>query len=162
MIRWLFMMPLVAASIHIVEEFAIPGGFRSWYIAYVPEVAKILTPLRLAEINALLLAACLSFAVTGQHHGGTTTWLIVVSILAWNAVFHITGAVRTRRYSPGMVTGILLYLPLTCYGTYELILHRVATYPLFGLCFAIGTVYHLLAESELFFTWARRAAGRDL
>lgn len=94
MTRWLFIVPVLVASIHILEEFAFPGGFRDWYVAYKPEVEKFLTTPRLFGINAILLAACLSFAITGHHHGGTTTWLIVVFILAWNAVFHITGAMH--------------------------------------------------------------------
>jgi len=94
-IRWPFIFPVIAASIHIIEEFAFPGGFRRWYIGYRPEMEKHLTTRRLIAINLILLAACASCAVTGPRHGGITTWLIVVSIVAWNTVFHILGALRT-------------------------------------------------------------------
>ena len=143
MIRWPFIFPVIAASIHIIEEFAFPGGFRRWYIGYRPEMEKHLTTRRLIAINLILLAACASCAVTGPRHGGTTTWLSVVSIVAWNTVFHILGALRTHRCSPGMVSGIVLYLPLAFGGLYVFLLRGVATLPLFTTCFAIGTLYHL-------------------
>ncbi|MEJ2009671.1 MAG: HXXEE domain-containing protein [Acidobacteriota bacterium] len=156
MIRWLFIFPLIAASIHIFEEFAFPGGFRAWYVSYRPQIEKSLTTRRLVTFNLILLVACASFAITGPRHGGTTTWLIAVSIIAWNSVFHLLGAFRTHRYSPGMISAILLYLPLTFGGFYLLLWHSVATLSSFAICFGIGTLYHVIAESDFRFKWAKR------
>jgi uncharacterized membrane protein HdeD (DUF308 family) len=156
MIRWLFMLPIIAACIHVIEEFGFPGGFRDWYISYRPEMERHLTTRHLVVINGILLAACASLSITGPRHGGATTWLIVMSIVAWNTVFHILGAFRTRKYSPGMVSGILLYLPLAFVGFYELLRYRIATISLFVTCLGVGTLYHVFAESDLRFKWAKR------
>ena len=44
---------------------------------------------------------------------GIRAWLVLATFMAWNALFHMRGAVHTRRYSPGMVTGLLLFVPLS-------------------------------------------------
>jgi len=54
-IRWLFILPIIAASIHVIEEFGFPGGFRNWYIRYRPEMERFLTlrSLRGCSLNQL-------------------------------------------------------------------------------------------------------------
>ena len=51
---WIFWAPLCAASLHIFEEFVLPGGFAAWYRRYRPEIQKSITPRFLVIINALL------------------------------------------------------------------------------------------------------------
>lgn len=41
---------------------------------------------------------------------------MVASIAAANGLFHAWAVVRSRRYSPGVVTGVMLYLPLAVFG----------------------------------------------
>jgi len=42
--------------------------------------------------------------------------LIAVYLLVLNAVIHVVSAVVARSYNPGLVSGILLFLPLGCWG----------------------------------------------
>ena len=39
---------------------------------------------------------------------GVAAWLIVTTLLFANAVWHVVGSVKTRSYSPGVLTGLLL------------------------------------------------------
>ena len=153
MIHLLYVIPVVAVLIHIVEEFVYPGGFRDWYVHYRPMVKGFLTNPRLIWMNLILVLAAASFAITGARHGGANTWMIVVSILAWNSVFHITGAIRTAQYSPGMISAILLYLPIAGIGFFELIQHRVVSLVALAICFGLGTVYHIVGETEAGLKW---------
>src|SRR5205085_12209201 len=41
---------------------------------------------------------------------------LVAAIAAANGLFHIRATMRTRKYSPGLVTGTLLYIPLAVGG----------------------------------------------
>jgi hypothetical protein len=67
-------------------------------------------------MNALLILLCLSVAQSGRTAQGVAAWLTLAALLFGNAVFHLVGTVRTRRYSPGLVTGLLLYVPMAIVG----------------------------------------------
>jgi hypothetical protein len=86
-----------AICAHECEEFAWPGGFRDWYVRYSPHAAAI---------------AGVYFVAPWAR----TLWLAVASGIGINAVWHIQATVRGRYYSPGVITGALLYLPLVTYA----------------------------------------------
>ncbi len=112
-IRWL---PLVAIALHLIEEFAWPGGFPEWYRWYRPERAASVTTAFLVRINALFVAMALVAGVMGFKPYGVAVWLVVASIAAANGAFHIWATILRRRYSPGVVTGCIVYLPLAVFG----------------------------------------------
>lgn len=113
LIPWL---PLGAVTLHLIEEFAWPGGFGDWYRSYRPERAVSVTTVFLVRINALFVAMAVIAGLLGFRPYGVAIWLVVAGIAAANAAFHIWASVRTRAYSPGVVTGILAYLPLAVFG----------------------------------------------
>ncbi|ATC65011.1 hypothetical protein CMV30_14130 [Nibricoccus aquaticus] len=116
--------PAVCFGLHIIEELFWPGGFREWYHLYRPQVAG--APMSYYyKANACYFAAVLTVPL-GRHSAYAT--LFVAGVLFYNLIFtHILGAFKTRRYSPGIVTGLLLYVPLfvTSYG-YFLAKHVVS------------------------------------
>lgn len=103
----------VSFCLHILEEFIFPRGFIKWYHHYRPQFAAV-KPFHYFKVNAIGFLAILATAIVvsmGKGYGG---FLLVWSFLSCNALFtHVSGAIKTRQYSPGMITGILLYLPLT-------------------------------------------------
>lgn len=108
----------MAAGLHIFEEFAYPGGFKAWWCVYRPDTAGSVSNRFLIIINALLLAfsVTVALAVQAPRGNGVAAWLALAALLFSNALFHIMGALATRRYSPGMITGIVLYIPIAIYG----------------------------------------------
>jgi hypothetical protein len=112
----LFWLPLPAAALHIIEEFFWPGGFAPWYRAYRPEITRSMTPRFLFWINVALLVGCASVGIDGPTPYGSALFLTMTAVLFSNALFHIRATLRMRRYSPGVITGIALYLPLTICG----------------------------------------------
>jgi len=102
--QWLLWAPLAVAVLHIFEEFVWPGGFMNWYRRYRGTSAGSITPRFLLIVNVILLAV------------GVAYWIAVSAILASNGLWHLWAAVRGRGYSPGMVTGLVLYVPLAIYG----------------------------------------------
>jgi len=112
----IFWWPLIAVTLHIIEEFVFPGGFAAWDRAYRPEIAGSITPRFHIVVNGALLFVCLAIAVAGSTRMGVAGWLTAAALLASNAFFHIVGAFRTRRYSPGVVTGVTLYIPMAVFG----------------------------------------------
>ena len=104
-------------GLHVMEEFVIPGGFIAWDNLNRPQFTD--TPgSYYVKVNALPGAACVllvlgSFDYRGGYSPfGIRAWLLILTFMSWNAFFHLRGAIHTRRYSPGMVTGLAGFLPL--------------------------------------------------
>lgn len=99
--------------LHCFEEFYFPGGFIDWYHTFRPSLSKQ-KPRYYIKVNiiAFLIVSIISISVffLGTSYN---SFLIASTFLAANAFFtHILGAIHTKRYSPGMITGALLYIPI--------------------------------------------------
>ena len=170
--NWLWWAPLVAAGLHIGEEFVYPGGFASWDREYRPAIRSSITPGLHLLVNALLLAACASVGLSGMPGGAVVVvglrlrspipaslsgpaWLAMAALLFSNALFHVVGTCRTRRVSPGVRTGELLYVPLTLIGYgYFMRSGRVSVVAA-GIAALLGGSYHLWAA------WGHRWRSRQ-
>ncbi len=140
----------IAALIHIFEEFVFPGGFKAWWCAYRPEIAASVTNRFLVIINVVLVLFSANVALAAQARGGNgvAAWLALAALLAANAVFHIVGAIQTRRYSPGIVSGIFLYIPLALYGySYFLRTGRASSLTAF-IAAALGGSYYFVSVAN--------------
>jgi hypothetical protein len=165
-VTWIWWAPLGAAALHMVEEFGYPGGFADWDRRYRPEIRASITPRLHLVVNALLLLLCAQvwelapLDRTEARWGAGTAWLALAALLFSNAVFHVVGTVRTRSRSPGVVTSVLVYLPLTVYGYWWFLASgRVA--PLAALAAAaVGGSYHFWAKLIHRARARRRAAQR--
>jgi hypothetical protein len=114
---WSWLLPL-AYLIHISEEYWGGGG----YSAYMARVRGVhITPTRFLVLNGigcglmllgLFLARRLKFL----------EWLVVClcTVEAANGVSHTITAVAKSSYNPGVVTGLLLFIPLGAAGLYLL------------------------------------------
>jgi hypothetical protein len=140
---WIFCAPLGAASLHIVEEFAWPGGFLAWDRSFRPAIGNSITPRFAIGINALLLAVCAAVAFAGPTPRGVATWLTVAAVLLSNVGFHVLGTIRTRRYSPGVVTAVLLYLPLGVIGFWWFLHADLASWSTALTALCVGGAYPL-------------------
>ena len=139
----LFWWPLAAAILHIVEEFVFPGGFAAWDRTYRPAYRASITPRLHVIMNGLLILACVSVGTNGATPYGVSAWLTLAALLASNAVFHVVGAIKTRAYSPGMATGLLLYIPMAVYGFSHFLTTKQASVGTAVAATALGGSYHL-------------------
>jgi hypothetical protein len=149
--------PLGAAVFHIIEEFFVPGGFAAWDRMYRPEHAATITKRFHIIINALLLILAYDAAVMIGKPYGVALWLTVASLLATNGIWHVVGAYRTKTYSPGMVTGLLLYVPIAVYGYADYVRTGRASLATAGIALFLGASYQLWM-SKAIHRW--RARGR--
>lgn len=145
--NWLFWAPLGAASVHIAEEFLYPGGFATWYRRYKPGRAASITPRFLVIINGLLLVVCYDVGALGPSPTGVALWLTVMALLAANAGWHVMGMTKTRSYSPGVATGLLLYVPLAGYGYMRFLRFGQASIATAIIACLIGASYQVWADA---------------
>ena len=107
----IFVWLLVAAVLHLIEEYVYPGRFLRWLrisVGVAPSVAEavVINTLFLGLVASPLFGASLLLSVS------------VPSLLVANGALHVIGTIVTKRYSPGVITSVLLFFPL---GTYALL-----------------------------------------
>jgi hypothetical protein len=110
---WPLLLPC-AYLLHLAEEWWGGEGFGSWMArAYGREVS----PFRFLLLNGVVwpLFAVLTVAALRKP---AVAWFLTAfsSIVLVNGVLHALGSLATGSYSPGVVTGTLLYLPLGAHG----------------------------------------------
>lgn len=95
--------------LHVLEEFP---GFVAWFNSLVP---RGITQSTFLPVNAVALAITLALAllVAALPHPGSGLLLAawVGFLFIANGLLHLGGTIAHERYSPGVVTGTLLYLP---------------------------------------------------
>jgi Protein of unknown function with HXXEE motif len=136
-------LPALAVGAHLVEEFVWPGGFADWYRAYRPERASSVTTRFLVLVNVVLVGIALLPPVLGPTPRSFGFWLVVAAIGGANAVFHLVASVRGRAYSPGVITGTLLYAPLAVLGFGAVVRSGSASIGTALQAVAVGIGFHL-------------------
>lgn len=158
----LWWAPLMAAALHVTEEFALPGGFAAWDRAYRPAIRASITPQLHVVVNLLLFALYASVGLAGFGETGATlgpvrfrspfpgplaaaSWVALAALLFSNAVFHVVGTIQTKRYSPGVVTGVLASMPLALFGGWRFIQGGMSIRAALAAVI-LGGSYHLWAS----------------
>jgi hypothetical protein len=93
----------------------------------------------------LLFAICFNPILSGLTSGGIEWWLSIVSILFVNSYFHLKGVIILKRYSPGVITSITIYVPLTIYGYWYFLSTNKVPLITAILCFSVGIAYQLIS-----------------
>jgi hypothetical protein len=78
----------------------------------------------------------------------------LAALLFSNAIFHLVGTYQTKRISPGVRTGVLLYVPLAVFGYWHFIRAGQVSLVAAGASALLGGSYHLWAA------WAHRWRSR--
>ena len=104
-LAWL--LPLAYAA-HLLEEWF--GGFPEW-IGLVVGVPLPRAGFIVINAIAMALAIAATRASTRREAYGWAG-IAVAAVLFVNAFAHGLGTVMMRAYSPGLITGVVLYLPI--------------------------------------------------
>ena len=135
--RWAWLFPLTFLF-HIIEEYY--GGFYHWIARLI---GAELSPSQFLNLNTffwLVMAAGTLAAMLVPF----LRWLALMfaAMVTINGSAHLIGSIVTTSYSPGVITGTLLWLPL---GVYTLRLaYRNLGRAQFILVILLGTVLHLM------------------
>jgi hypothetical protein len=161
--NWIWWAPLGSALLHIGEEFVYPGGFAAWDREFRPSIRKSITPRLHIIVNALLVWICFAVGISGLPGGvlqvggmryrssipaslSVAAWLALAALLFSNAIFHIVGTIQTKKTSPGVRTGVLLYLPMALIGYWYFLHTGQVSAGAAALAAIVGGSYHLWAE----------------
>jgi len=108
---WIFGAFLVASMIHMIEEYFYPGGFMGVMKRLNPRFAPLVTAPMAIVINGLQLLLCAVTILVGRNLLAFS--MSVAALLFINAFAHMMASLLSKGYAPGVVTGVLLYLPLS-------------------------------------------------
>lgn len=115
--RALFAALLVLYMLHQTEEHLWPGGFRQFTNAHVFHSGNDDWPVdipgvALINIGYVWLPVGLAIAFPNALRWLGLAW---VGLTLINGIIHIVTTIRLRIYNPGLVTGIVLFLPFTIF-----------------------------------------------
>lgn len=102
---WLF---VPAYAIHVAEEWF--AGFTVWV---EPFAGRPIPGLAFLVINAIAMVA-LTIGIRAAARTEANGWMAVAiaTIVLINTAAHAAGAAFTRAYAPGLVSAVVLYVPL--------------------------------------------------
>jgi len=149
--EWIFWSFLLASLIHMGEEYFYPGGFMDVMKRLNPALASFVTVPMAVIINGLQLVLCICAVVAGESR--LTFSMSIAGLLVTNGVVHILGCLRVRGYAPGVITGILLYIPLSLYAYHYFVSSRLLTADRLIASVALGLGYQ--AVPIIYLTLAR-------
>lgn len=102
---WLF---VPAYLIHLAEEWF--GGFPAWVALLVDRPVPETAFVAINAVALMLMIIGLRAATRAEANG----WMAVAvaTIVLVNTFLHFVGAVLTSSYSPGLISAVVLYVPL--------------------------------------------------
>jgi hypothetical protein len=134
--RAILLAPAIFA-LHFLEE---APRFVSWFNSLVQQGISQPLFLRVNAVCLLLTVALATVASVNQSRGALLFALAWLGFLMFaNAIFHIVGTVVHARYSPGVVTAVILYLPY--FGWLVWLLHKrfgIPVYATLAVCAVTG------------------------
>lgn len=66
------------------------------------------------------------------------------AVILLNALVHIFASIKKKTYNPGLITSIILFLPVSLYYFYEMKKQEKFSYADIGVSIFIGILYHLV------------------
>lgn len=161
--RWLCWLPLPIYMLHQVEEHGVDlfghcYAFQAALCATLgsPDTSRCpATPEFIAAVNlGTVWIAGLASGLAGPKRLFACTGM--VGLIAVNAILHVVASIRSGHYDPGLLSSLVLFLPVALWTFARLLAQGLVTKRLVALSMAVGAVMHgVLAASVL-------AAGQGL
>lgn len=125
-----------ALSLHVVEEFAVPGGFSRWIVLHNPQQVKSTT--YYVVVNAAAILGSVAIALFARGPVGYWLYLYSVALMAGNSLSHLSASFRHGQYCPGSISAAVLLIPLLVAGSWLLIADGAVAIPWATLAIALG------------------------
>lgn len=101
--------PFVPAfAIHVAEEWF--GGFTTWVAPFAGGTMSADAFLGINGVAMLLLVIGVRAASREESNGWIAVTIATIALI--NTVSHLAGAAMTNSYAPGLISAVILYVPL--------------------------------------------------
>lgn len=136
--RIIWSMP-AAFAVHIVEEFR--GGFPQWVTNVVG--GSFDQPAFVAN-NAVFMSIMLGLTIWAARSTSHLSLFFLVfwasANLFWDSLFHIFATAAFDRYSPGLISSALLYIPISLAAAFAILRARMLPMRDFVIAAAMGMI----------------------
>ena len=127
-VYWPFRLLFPVLAIHQFEEYILPGGFIKWINRIIFKSKYIDAPINTRNSFVPNVIIAWPVAIYFSIYPYENIWItlgITLSIILSNALAHIFLSLKKRKYSPGLITSIVLFLPLAAAALYLCIKHSL-------------------------------------
>jgi Protein of unknown function with HXXEE motif len=101
----------IASGAHVIEEYFWPGGFLESAKEIAPEAFEHSSMPIIIGVNASMIIGAFLAALRRKRH--PVEGLSMASLLFTNSLLHLGASIKAKKYVPGLVTGLVLYVPLS-------------------------------------------------
>ena len=105
-----YLLLLITAVLHFIEEYVYPGGYAARLNDVLDIVDLFTNKFQIILINILFFGLVLF--VLFEHINYPLLSLGTVFLVFLNGMMHLFTSIKQKRYFPGLVTGVALYIPL--------------------------------------------------
>jgi hypothetical protein len=129
----IFWAILAVSIVHVAEEYF--GGFVGQMKRFLPEtdvsqfVSVNMTFLIMCFIACIVAAASLVYSLS------------MAAVIFINVLFHVGGSIRLKGYSAGLISALLLYVPVSVYAYYHFWSSGLLTQSTVILSFLLGAFW---------------------
>ena len=139
MVNNFFIALLIAAGIHILEEYIFPGGFAKAFNKLIPRASHLFTVKFHIVVNGVFILICIIATIIGRANYVLS--MSAFGLIFANAMLHIRGAIIQKGYYPGVLSGMFIYIPLAIYAFIYIITSKQLTWIQAVLSFTLGLFY---------------------
>ena len=136
---------LAAAVVHVLEE--VWSGFLTWYRGLLPRFEDAINIPWFTLVNTLLVIYGL--IVVNWETGPVSFRFSFIGLLMLNALLHLVIGIVRRRYNPGIISALLLYLPLGGFALYSMIGRGMSALEIFHAFLIAAGIHGLLPVTLL-------------
>ena len=150
---WIFWALLGAAAAHVAEEYF--GGFIGYSREFARRFKRLrfsVTLLQFILVNAAFLGLAAAAALVWPDH--PVFCLSIPAVMLINTCMHLVPMVATRRYSPGSISALLLFVPLSIYAFHLADVAGLGNTVTVLSAFALGAFWMLITLASSLFWWA--------
>lgn len=108
-IIWLSLFPLTYLA-HIAEEYLCGGGYSHYLLTRYSVQLSQQRFLILQTLGMFLMLVGVGLGIMLRFP--LTTVAILSAVIAGNVLVHVVRSVQDRSYTPGLITAVILWLPL--------------------------------------------------
>ncbi len=133
--KMVFLIP-IAYLLHLAEEWF--GGFSQWTLEVL---GQGIDTERFILVNSVFFVFCLMGSLIAVRIP-RLSWLAVIfaSLFGLNGVLHMLATLGFGQYAPGVITGLVIYLPLSAYVLIEM--KKLLSVRIFNVSIVAGIALH--------------------
>ncbi len=142
----MYWLPLIVFVPHMLEEYP---RFPAWATRHFGATSKAWYLYSHIMLVAVALPTCLWAENASPQSWGRILGTSLMVTLAFNGAFHVVTTFLFREYSPGLMTGTLLFFPATGYLLFLTARNSLLTTTQIGTAVVIGAAVQVVVIASL-------------